>query len=86
MATRRSSNGAVLGPEQRISVSDAIRIYCMGSAYASFEEHVKGSLEPGKLADFIVLEEDPNSVPVEEIHRISVLNTFVGGEQVYAKR
>jgi len=85
MVTRKSSNGVTLGPEQRISVSDAIRIYCMGSAYASFEEHIKGSLEPGKLADFVVLDEDPNTVPVEEIHKISVKNTFVGGEQVYSK-
>lgn len=85
MVTRKSSKGDTLGPEQRINVSDAIRIYCMGSAYASFEEHIKGSLEPGKLADFIVLEEDPNAVPTEEIHKISVQNTFVGGEQVYSK-
>jgi len=85
MVTRRSSNGNLLGPEQRIRVSDAIRIYTMGSAYASFEDHLKGSLETGKLADFVILGKDPNTVPPEEIQEISVDKTFVGGKEVYSR-
>jgi hypothetical protein len=85
MVTRRSSEGEVLGPEQRVSPREAIRIYTMGSAYASFEEGSKGSIEPGKLADFVVLSEDPTRVPPEEIHRIVVDKTYVDGKEVYSR-
>jgi len=85
MVTRRSADGEVLGPEQRISPQEAIRIYTMGSAYASFEESIKGSIEPGKLADFVLLSADPCRVPAEEIHQIRVERTFVGGAEVYSQ-
>jgi predicted amidohydrolase YtcJ len=81
--TRRSAEGKVYGPEQRITVEEAIRDFTLGAAYASFEEAIKGSIEPGKLADFVVLSADPTNVPVDEIHDIRVEKTFIGGRQVY---
>jgi predicted amidohydrolase YtcJ len=56
----------------------------MGSAFATFEEEQKGSISPGKLADFAVLSADPRTVPPDEIGAIEVLCTFIGGELVYA--
>jgi len=85
MVTRLSAGGEVLGPEQRVSPAEAIRIYTMGSAYASFEEGSKGSIEPGKLADFVVLSEDPTRVSPEQIHEIAVEKTYVDGTEVYSR-
>ncbi|MHA1685968.1 MAG: amidohydrolase [Candidatus Heimdallarchaeaceae archaeon] len=85
MVTRKSTQGEVLGPEQRISVEEALWIYTMGGAYALFEENVKGSIEVGKLADFVVLSEDPTKVLPDSIKDIEVEKTFVGGKRVYEK-
>ena len=85
MATRLSAGGEVLGPEQRVSAREAIRIYTMGSAYAAFEEGIKGSIEPGKLADFVILSGDPTKVPPAEIHDIVVEKTYVDGREVYSR-
>jgi predicted amidohydrolase YtcJ len=78
--TRRSSAGELLGPRQKITVEEAISLYTMASAYASFEEDVKGSITPGKLADLVVLGEDPRKVDPGEIKDIPVEMTIVGGE------
>jgi len=56
-------------PEQKISVEDAIRCYTINNAYAAFEENIKGSIEPGKLADFVVLTEDILTINPAEILR-----------------
>ena len=85
MVTRLSAGGEVLGPEQRVRPREAIRIYTMGSAYAAFEESSKGSIEPGKLADFVILSGDPTEVPPEEIHDIVVEKTYVDGREVYSR-
>ena len=69
-------------PEQRITVGEALRAYTSGAAYAAFEEKEKGSLEPGKLADFVILSADPLSVNPEEIEKIEVEKTVVGGKVV----
>ncbi len=69
--------------DQRISPEDAVRAYTAGGAYASFEEDGKGTLEPGKLADFAVLDGDPFAVP-DRIRTCRVASTWIGGEQVYA--
>jgi predicted amidohydrolase YtcJ len=82
--TRKSAAGEVLGAKQRISVEEAIYLYTLASAYASFEENLKGSLTPGKLADLVVLGEDPRRVNPDEIKDIPVEMTLVGGEIKYA--
>ena len=71
-------------PAQRLTVEEALRCYTLGGAYASFEEGLKGSLEPGKLADLVVLSTDPFNQP-EEIERIQVEMVFIGGELVFAQ-
>ena len=60
MVTRKSAEGKVYGPEQRISPEEAIRVWTMGSAFSVFEEDIKGSIEAGKLADFVILSTDPD--------------------------
>ena len=79
-------SGKVSGPEQCISVEDAIRTYTINGAWQDHMEAVKGSLEVGKLADFCVLDEDILSVEAERIGSISVVMTVVGGRVVYERR
>lgn len=83
MVTRKDVRGRVWGPSQRVSVDEAMRICTMHGAYASFEEHIKGSLSPGKLADFVILEADPQDVDPDEIVDIRVLRTVMGGRTTY---
>jgi predicted amidohydrolase YtcJ len=83
MVTRTSAEGKVYGASQRLSVLDAIRAWTLGSAYASHQDHRKGSLTPGKLADFVVLAADPRTTPPEALRHIDVELTIVGGEVVY---
>ncbi len=78
--TRKSFAGEVLGANQAITADEAIFIYTMASAYASFEENIKGSITPGKLGDLVVLGEDPRRVNPDEIKNIPVELTLVGGE------
>ena len=83
--TRKSSSGQVVGPEEAINVMDAIRVYTWNGAYLSKEEDRLGSIEPGKLADLIVLDRDIPSVPPDEIKNVQVLTTIVDGRVVYEK-
>jgi len=83
MVTRKDVRGRVWGPDQKISVSDAMRICTMHGAYASFEEDLKGSLEAGKLADFVILEKDPHQVNPDEIVNIKILKTVLGGKTTF---
>ena len=72
-------------PEQKITVEEALRGYTIDAAYASYEEDVKGSLEPGKLADFVILDRDLTTMPPEEIRDAKVDLTVVGGNIVYER-
>lgn len=83
MVTRKDMRGRVWGPSQRISVTEAMRICTMHGAYASFEEDIKGSLEPGKLADFVILEQDPHDVDPDAIKEIKIIQTIMGGRTTY---
>jgi hypothetical protein len=81
--TRTDSNGTVWGPKQRITVEEAIRVGTLHGAYASYEEHLKGSLEPGKLADLVVLGRDPLREDPSTLITIPVERTMVGGKWVW---
>lgn len=70
-------------PEQSLSVEQAVRAYTIGAAYASGEEDWKGTLEPGKAADFVCLSDDIFNMRPEEIHKVRVVRTVVGGRTVY---
>jgi predicted amidohydrolase YtcJ len=72
-------------PEEKISVEEALKSYTIRAAYASFEEQIKGSISSGKLADFIILEQNLFEIKSEEIRNVKVLSTFVGGDNVYLK-
>ena len=73
----------VLAPEERLTVLEALRLYTVNGAYVGFEENEKGSLEVGKLADFIVIDRDVLSVPSDQIKDVRVLESYIGGKSVY---
>ncbi len=82
---RKTRKGKLICPEEGLSVMDAIRLYTTFSAFAGFEEDIKGSIEAGKLADLIVLSDDPFEVPVDALQDIRVITTIVGGRTVYSE-
>jgi len=87
-ATRRTLDGKHPNgwvPEQKITVAEAIRAYTMGSAYASFDDKIKGSIEPGKLADMVVVSDDILSVPAVEIEKTRVETTVFDGKVIYRR-
>lgn len=83
LVTRTTAEGKTYGPEQRLSVEEALRVWTMGGAYAGFEEDVKGSIKPGKLADFVLLSRNPLETPPPELKDIDVVLTVIGGRVVY---
>ena len=83
MVTRKDSSSVARGENQRISVDEAIKAWTLDGAYATFEENTKGSITPGKLADFVVLEKDPRKVAPDTIQDIVIEATYLGGEKVY---
>jgi predicted amidohydrolase YtcJ len=82
---RKTSSGQVVSPEEAISVRDAIRLYTWNGAYLGKEEDIKGTIEPGKFADMVVIDRDIMTIPHEEIKDIKVLTTIVDGEIVYRR-
>src|SRR5262249_9172168 len=81
--TERTASGADFAPGERIPGEQALALYTSSGAYASFEEDLKGTITPGKLADFAVLGADPRMVDPETLDRIPVLATIRGGELVF---
>lgn len=80
---RRTEEGVVLAPDERLSPEQALRMFTMEAAWASFQENEKGSIRPGKLADLAVLSDDPLSVAPERIRDIEVWMTLLGGQVMY---
>ena len=83
MVTRRDYRGRVWGENQRITVEQALKVCTLNGAYASFEERTKGSITEGKLADFVILGEDPHKIDPLKIKDIRVVRTVVGGRTVH---
>ncbi len=83
MVTRKGWDGGTWGLNQRITVDEALRINTLNGAFASMEESIKGSITPGKLADFVILADDLHTVNQEKIKDIQIVRTVVGGKTVY---
>jgi len=83
--TRRLPDGSIFYPDQCMSRYQALRSYTIDAAYAGFEENIKGTLTPGKLADMVVLSKDIMTIPDEEILSTEILYTIVGGKILYKK-
>ena len=80
---RETESGAVIGPDQRVSVDSALRALTVDGAYLEFGENNKGSIETGKLADFVVISEDPYRIDPSDLKDLEVLSTVIGGDVVY---
>ena len=85
MVTRRDYRGREWGPNQKVTVGEALRIATINGARASYEESTKGSIAPGKLADFVMLARDPHTVDPHTIKDIAVVRTVVGGKIMHPK-
>src|SRR6476619_4824078 len=81
--TRLTRDDQRMGPSQGVTIDEAIRMFTLNGAYASFEEHLKGSITSGKLADLTVLDRDPRTVPAEELHTLRCEMTVLDGRVVY---
>jgi predicted amidohydrolase YtcJ len=80
-----AENGEVVLPEEGISPLEALRMYTYDAARTTFEETIKGSISPGKLADLVVLNGNPTKLPIDEIKDIEVEMTILDGEIVWDK-
>jgi predicted amidohydrolase YtcJ len=83
MVTRKDPAGKIYGADQAVTREQALRLYTSSGPYYTFEEDIKGTIEPGKLADMVVLSADYLTVPEESIKDITPLQTIVGGKVVY---
>ena len=82
---RETRSGHILGPDQRVSVIEALHAVTLGAAYQYFEEDDKGSIEVGKRADFVVLAQDPRTVAASAIADIDIVETISRGVSVFKK-
>ena len=80
---RRTKNGIILGADQRISVWEALKAVTVNAACQYFEENQKGSIAPGKRADFVILSENPMEIPKDQIRKIRILETVKDGERIF---
>ncbi|HWP51493.1 MAG TPA: amidohydrolase [Clostridia bacterium] len=88
VVTRQGMDGYPQGgwfPEERVTVYEAVSMYTRNAAYVSYEETIKGTIEPGKLADFVIMDADVFHTQPERIKDITVKKTYLGGKMVYAK-
>jgi predicted amidohydrolase YtcJ len=83
--TRLTQDGQRMGPEQGVTIEEAVRMFTLNGAYASLEERIKGSITPGKLADLVVLDRDPRSVSPEELHTLRAEMTVLDGKVVFER-
>ncbi len=83
--TRTTASGQAILPQEGVSPLEALKMYTLNAAYASFEEGIKGCIAPGRLADLVVLSDDPTQVPPQEIKEIQVMMTIVDGKVVWEK-
>ncbi|MCC7023151.1 MAG: amidohydrolase family protein, partial [Thermomicrobiales bacterium] len=81
--TRLTESGQRMGPEQGVTIDEALRMFTINGAYASFEEGSKGSITPGKLADLVVLSGDPRAIPPEELPSLQVEMTVLDGRVAF---
>jgi predicted amidohydrolase YtcJ len=81
--TRLTQDRQLVGPDQGVTIDEAIRMFTINGAYASFEENIKGSVTEGKLADLTVLDADPRTVAPEELHTLRAEQTVIDGKIVY---
>jgi predicted amidohydrolase YtcJ len=81
--TRKTMDNDDMSPGQAITIESALRAYTAGGAYGSFEEDIKGTIAPGKLADMVVLSKDPTAIPSHELMDIDIRRTVLHGETVY---
>jgi hypothetical protein len=84
LVTRGTLAAGVVGPEQRVTREEALRMYTLNGAYLTFEEDMKGSIEPGKLADLVVLDGDPLTCPEDEIKDLPVASTVLDGRVTHS--
>jgi predicted amidohydrolase YtcJ len=85
MVTRKDYRGRVWGANQKITVPEALQVCTINGAYASYDEKIKGSITAGKLADFVLLADDPHKVDPDKIKDVKVVRTVVGGRTVHPK-
>ncbi len=83
--TRKGVSGAVYAEDERLTMEEAIRGYTRNGAYITFEEDIKGTLEPGKLADMVILSDDLLTIDPERILDVVVEKTIVGGTVVFER-
>jgi predicted amidohydrolase YtcJ len=86
LVTRKTSGGDIVCSDEAISPIEAIRAYTLGGAYAAWEESIKGSLTPGKLADLVVVDRDPLTIPPDQLKEVTPVMTVVNGEIAYRIR
>ncbi len=83
--TRLTQDGQRMGPNQGVTIDEAIRMFTINGAFASFEERIKGSITEGKLADLVVLDRDPRTVEPEELHTLRAQLTMIDGRIAYER-
>jgi predicted amidohydrolase YtcJ len=84
--TRNTISGGVLGPDQKVTRQEALKAQTVNNAYTTFDEKTKGSIESGKFADLVLLEQDIMTAPEKSIESMKVLATMVGGKIVYQRQ